>query len=956
MKQILTILLCITISFPAFATYSQVINHKKSEYKAGAQNWKITQNSGGFLYFANNAGLLEYDGIRWENYSLQNQAILRTVYYDSESDRIYVGSFNELGYFSLSDSGKMQYTSLSEGLLNISEIWEIHKVGEIFYLQDETHIYRFDPVSNDLTTFNIGVKIYGSTLLGSTLYIPTIEKGLLAIPINTLESLSSETQVDIDESYRLPNTSKLIGEKISAILPYSYDCILIVTELEGLYTYSNKKLQRLRTSIDNTLDVTQIYCAALSGKILALGTISDGLYIFDMEANECSHLDIFSGLQNNSVLCLYFDDSGNLWAGLDRGIDCVCINSPIQSVFGSEKLYGSGYCSIVHNNKLYLGTNQGLYSTYLPANKRLKMDTEFAAVKGLSGQVWCLNLIGNDLFCGNDTGLYLISGNSATRIYGIAGVWKIIQWQNEPNIAIGCSYTGLFFLEKSNGRWKLKHFVKGFNESTTNFAVDNDDKIWFHHWIHGLFRLSLDPQRDSVTLVEPFTTEKGLPTNHNNMVNTVSGNYIFSSEGGFYQYNEQTDLMEPILALNELLPSLPIAVGIQESPYSDLVFLSGNIGAIAINDGGTYSVDNTTLQCLQTERILGFDHINWIDRNNFIINTEKGFSWVDLNKSRIDQKSEPRGVVLKNVKINSDSLIFGARSYQSESCTFSTNYRNNTISFEFVAPTYDAKETMLYSYILENNDKQWSSYSAANIKEYSNLRSGTYTFRVRAKDLYSDNVTDTSFTFTIQSPWYSTVLAWIIYVILFIIGIYLLIHVFQLRQKRQFEIETRKKENEIMALTNQNLEREIKHKSQDLANSTMNVIRKNEILIRIKHSLSKVYEEIETKEDSSKTLKRLQKLQIEIAENIDHDDDWKKFSGNFDDVYNDYLQRLKSTYPQLSTSDLKLCAYLRMDLSTKDIATMQNISSHSVDMARYRLRQKLNLRRESNLTDFLQNF
>ena len=175
-------------------------------------------------------------------------------------------------------------------------------------------------------------------------------------------------------------------------------------------------------------------------------------------------------------------------------------------------------------------------------------------------------------------------------------------------------------------------------------------------------------------------------------------------------------------------------------------------------------------------------------------------------------------------------------------------------------------------------------------------------------------------------------------------------------QKIRFEEESKRQEREIVMLRNQTLESDLKHKSQDLATSTMNLIRKHEILIRIKNEIGKVQAELGDQSNAAKNQRRLQKIQSDIRENIDHDDDWQKFEHNFDSVYENYLKRLKKDFPKLTVSDMRLCAYLKMDLSSKDMASMMNMSVRSVEQARYRLRQKLGLDRDTNLSEFLQNF
>ena len=171
-----------------------------------------------------------------------------------------------------------------------------------------------------------------------------------------------------------------------------------------------------------------------------------------------------------------------------------------------------------------------------------------------------------------------------------------------------------------------------------------------------------------------------------------------------------------------------------------------------------------------------------------------------------------------------------------------------------------------------------------------------------------------------------------------------------------FMAENKEKEKEIIALKNQKLQYELRHKSQELASSTMNVIRKNEILSEISQKIEKIVSDLSNKDELVSTKKHLQKIQQDIKLNIERDDNWKKFEENFDMIYENYLKRLKEKYPSLTVSDKKLCAYLKMGLSSKDIAPLLDMSFRGVEMSRYRLRKKLNLTRDDNLSDFTQNF
>jgi AraC family transcriptional regulator, chitin signaling transcriptional activator len=120
------------------------------------------------------------------------------------------------------------------------------------------------------------------------------------------------------------------------------------------------------------------------------------------------------------------------------------------------------------------------------------------------------------------------------------------------------------------------------------------------------------------------------------------------------------------------------------------------------------------------------------------------------------------------------------------------------------------------------------------------------------------------------------------------------------------------------------------------------MIKKNEFLGAIKGQLAKMTED--------KNIKTVVKT---IDRNINNEDDWKFFEEAFNNADKDFLKKIKQDHPELTHNDLKLCAYLRLNLSSKEIAPLLNISVKSVEVKRYRLRKKMDLEHETGLTDYI---
>jgi DNA-binding CsgD family transcriptional regulator len=172
-------------------------------------------------------------------------------------------------------------------------------------------------------------------------------------------------------------------------------------------------------------------------------------------------------------------------------------------------------------------------------------------------------------------------------------------------------------------------------------------------------------------------------------------------------------------------------------------------------------------------------------------------------------------------------------------------------------------------------------------------------------------------------------------------------------REAQHQLEAQRSEEAINQLKNEKLEAEIFHKTQELASVAMHLVQKNSILSNIQGALGKLQTKMAPTPDLEKEVGRIIKMMEQDAR---IDDDWEHFSQNFDQVHSDFLKRLSEKYSHLSPNDYRLCAYLRMNLSSKEIATLMNISLRGVEASRYRLRRRLNLDTEINLTDYLIRF
>lgn len=915
------------------------------------------------MYFANNSGLVEFDGTKWVIYAIKNYTNVRSLFYDETADRIYAGAFNEFGYYSRDDNGRLQYHSLSDKISNatdrvFNEIWHINKFQRSVYFQGDKEIFIYS--DNKISKISFSKKIDFSTVVENSFIISTKENG---------PSFFNGSMF-----VGLPGSDILKGKKICSILPFQKNKILFVTELDGLFLFDGTKVITYSTDIDEFLKDNQVFCAAAEGSKIAFGTVRKGLVVKDIINNQNIFSNRYSGLQNNTILSLAFDRQHNLWLGLDKGIDYVLINSPIYDLFGDTQLYGAGYSSLIQNNTLYLGTNQGLYATPYPV-KNSAEPQPIRLLNKMQGQVWSLCNIDNTIFCGTDHGAYMITKNMTHQIPGILGTWGFRKLKNHPGYILGSSYQGFFILKKTGGSWILSNFLNGFDLNGGSFEEDEEGYIWFNHWIKGIYRIKLNNNLDAFAEIVSFGYSRGMPTIRDNSVNLINGKIVFSTPAGFYRYDKIQQKAVKDTGIGNIFVNLNNSSKLHNSAvYGSIWCTAINYIGAAFRKNNKYELDTLSFRMLKDKLIFGFENFNFINEKEVIVSTEDGFALLDLSKITHEKnqlKVSIRAVLFTN---ENDSLVNGYISPENSTREHVFSHKNNSIKFEFVAPDYRNESAVTYSYFLENFDSKWSAFSPVNTKEYTKLRKGTYTFRVRAKSLFEKNTVETSYVFTISPPWYDSQLAYFIYLV-FMAYVVLLysryikrkseegarkmkaVKELEMKEKElKYEEESRKKKEEIIELKNQKLEYELRHKSQELANSTMNVIRKNEMLLNLSQKLNNVASVVTKVQESKPLLNEIHRMQSEIKKNIEVDNNWKRFAENFDLVYENYLKRLGEQFPQLTNSDKKLCAYLKMDLSSKEIAPLLNISFRSVEMSRHRLRKKLELKRDENLTDFLQRF
>lgn len=942
-------------------------NYDKKSYKAGTQTWEIQQDKRGVLYFANNDGLLTFNSQAWHLYPLPNKTIVRSLAI-AEDGKIYVGGQDEVGYFFPDERGILTYHSLLDKIASehqgFEDVWDIvvNDQGGLFF-RTTTKVFHLQE-GNEIQVYS-GNDINFLGAVGDDIFIQEHwSEGLI-----TLENGQFVESVEGIE---------LKGMIVTSVLPFEGESKLFTTLKNGLFLLNEKGLKKWETANDAFLKENRIYSATkLKNGHFAFATSMNGLVTVDKMGRVMHHLNKKTGLQNNNVLSVFADRNNNLWLGLDNGIDYLRTNSPFTILYPDGEQEGTAYSAQIHDGKIYFGTSHGVfYTDWKDYYNPFAFDKNgFQMVENTSGQVWSLQVVDDELLLGHHEGTFRIEGNRATKISDENGVWSFLQ-SSEESLLAGY-YKGLMLFEKTEqNKWGFGKLLEGLEESCRIMAADENGTVWVAHPYRGIYKVLLNPNKTAIEKTQFYDSSSGLPSDLFNHVFEIGDGVVFAGEKGIYQYKESTDSFEVYHTYNELLGSQNQVKRLVEDRQDNIWFVTDEeIGVLQLKDRGLEKeVSKKVFPELKGKFVGGFEYIYPYDENNVFFGAEEGF--IHFNPSKKTYGDSSLIVVVDEVYLlaEKDSLVFGGYFVGENGIELGQTtadipvFPNHVNAFRFhcAATCYENVERVRYQYLLEGLDTEWSDWTNKTDKEYTNLGAGEYTFKVKAHNELGENSGISSYSFEIAPPWYATATAYAIYIgsILTLLGSLILIPHRQhkketellLLEKQQQEQEHQKiveeSQRTISDLKNEKLKADIKHQEKELATVALHLVQKNEILTTVRKELDKL-SKTTTEATTKKEIKRLVRI---FEEDARLDEDWGRFAHHFDQVHSNFLKRLRETYPQLSHKDHKLCAYLRMNLSTKEIAPLMNISVRGVEVGRYRLRKKLELDTEVNLVDFMLGF
>ncbi|MBR1474053.1 MAG: hypothetical protein IJ613_00565 [Muribaculaceae bacterium] len=917
-------------------------NYGKADYQAALQNWDITQGSNGEVYVGNGAGVLRYDGYFWSLTTLPGNAVARSLL--ATRQRVYVGTYQDFGFLEQDELGRLQYTSLwPHGYKpHEDEIWNIvrDKRG-VVYFQSFAGWFSYD--GKRVKTHFDPHKL--------PLYFHEVD-GVVYVQMQEGDFY----RLDGERLTRLFGRDQVANDHIVALTAAPGGGLMLYSQSHGLYRWHKGEVGKWANESDSQLMAANINRATLvpGDSTLVVGTILGGVYAIDRHGKARWHYDMGSHLANNCVLGLMCDCQGNVWVAMDTGLAHIACSSPYTLLTpGNDRpSLGMVYGLCVTDNHLYIATNQAAWR-FTPA------DGQCRRIGGSEGQNWHVTEMDGMLLLGNNSGTKRIDpvGLTAQRINDRQQSSTCMRrcTINGKEVLLESSYYNMrVYARDPGGTWTYQHEIDGLHAPIAEFEVDPSGVIWASHMSRGLFSITLSPdmRRAQVTRYDRIGSDTTMALTH---VMKMRGRIVIQHNHRLYTYDDIKRQIVPYTELDSILDDADIDAATAVDDNS-LWLASRNGFKYVRYDNGAYRLVRSVtpqffgLDCNDTKnKVYVHDGVAYFNLNN-------GVGCYDMSRNApVDTAHHELRMqrVLTHGRGDAEHLM-------PLTTEGSVPQALPQVDIELSYPNFN-HEPLTFEFALTGGGVNLRSASEQPTVEYSSLGYGSYTFVATVKALDGTVIDTVEYHFVRPRPFYASWWAWLVYAATLAAAVYALVRyrtrktAQQMRrqyedQRLQQDFRVLEQEKIIVEQKQQLLEAQLNDKAREAASLALDAAARNQAIEGLRETLR------QKRRKGSISQTDMAAMLGQLGDSADSDNFWEVYQNNFNLIHQNFFKRLKEQYPTLTPTDLRFCALLRLNLSTKDIAQFTGLSVRGVEGARYRLRKKLDLPEGANLIDFLIDF
>ncbi len=874
-----------------------------------SQVWDIEEGVSGFVFAATNDGIAMFDGVRWRLYATHNESAVRALHHDKISGKLYSCGVNTFGYWTLSPQGDMEYTPLFRSTRGSSEdFWKIccRANDTALYFQTHASLYRYIPSTGHVERVPLPEGEVGYVFaVGNDMYIQVGERLCMLYDDGRIESLLG------------------LSSRVVAMFPSAQGLVTAV-EHQGLFLFEEGALRPVDAGLNARLAAAKTNCCVPYMDGCLLGTTKGGFIVVDPQWRIVEDALSDGDLASQTVLSLAVDSRSDIWMGFNSGIARVDISSNEQFVF--DRQFGQVECMLSRPGLTLVATNRGLFEARDP-------DRRFTLVEGSLGATWKVMEVGAAIYVLHDRGLFLYEGGRLRQVCP-GGVIDLCPMQQNAGYYVAGNYGGLTLCRVQDDRLVVEGRIEGFNSYPSRLTVDRYDNLWVA--VQGLgfqrMRLSADGRKIEQTknfdiTFDPGSSKKAM------CITQINGEFILYANNRAYCYDQISDT----IFVNEAITGLLAACG------PDLLCVEqrdNRLWYLSSNDAGYLEL--VSGRKIKHSGIFGQNRKGRITPRFFAAGDRMAVGLNNCIGFAKPNNNPVRGVVVGKVEAIGTSR---SRTFDRTERVFQIPFSMNNLR---IYPVSVPRGTMV-DYRVSGVGTGWTTVKLVDCIWISALPPGSHTVEIRPSGLAEPDKYAT-IRVAVARPWYASTVAIMLYAAVFMAAL-LLLRAYYLRMNRTQQQRLRARQSEtlereklvrdkqIAELQKEQIQIELREKDKRLANITMGNLRRNNILNELKNDIIEVQNA-----DNAAALKHgVQRIVRKINTQLSSEEDWERSENYFNTIYDGLLDRLRQQYPALTKTDLKLCVYIKLNHSTKEMAELMNISPRSIEMARYRLRKKLGL-------------